>query len=144
MRKYLLLLTEDRGEQTIYRYDLGCFVLNDRRMGDDPGLPMRQAMQEIHPREKGKRPAGVFSVKEPKGLVKRGSRPEDGEIPIRSGKEARPVCIMNEAHSSLQGHANIRQEAKEMPTLVERGFNVGGSGVSRQDVGSWTDDHSKL
>lgn len=137
MRKYLLLLTNDRGEQTSYRPDLGHFVLMDQRRSDDFGLPARkenyEKNYEIRPTEKGKRPVGESNGKEPEGLVKLGSRPGDGEILIRFGKESRPICLMNKARYTLQGNVDSNMKKGEPPAMVERGSHVGGSDGPRRD-----------
>lgn len=80
MRKYLVLLTDDRGEQTKYRPDLGRFILWERR--EKAGLMQleRQSKQEHMAREARTQASKGPRLEVSKGLVERGSRPDEEEV----------------------------------------------------------------
>lgn len=128
MRKYMVLLTEDRGNQSKYLPELGRFILPDRSADGDIGLPSRWAIHEINPVEKGKRPAVLPILKEPEGLVECSLNPGDAAGSDQTEEEAGPALNKKVSRSSMLGDANMRLEMEGRPTLVERTSHVGRSG----------------
>lgn len=81
MRRYLVILTEDKGVQPTYKLELGHFVLPDRSVDRESDIPLRRSTHEINPMEKGKRPDGMPSLKAAKKLVESSSHLVDAERP---------------------------------------------------------------
>lgn len=135
MRKYLVLLTDDKGKQTTYRADLGRFVLCDLGGGGEVEHQVRLDKQVASSREVRTNATESPSSTNSEGLVERSSRPVDDGRRGRHGKAARPDCTVCDPLQSMQRVDNGRAMAVMRPVMVECNSHTGIIEGSRREEG---------
>lgn len=158
MRKYAVLITDDRGEQTRYRPDLGRFELVCRRSDGDSCQPVQTTIRVSSSNELRSRVSEGPNVKEKEGPVERSSCPEveDGlNVKLKEGpveRSSRPevegepgsleveirssACTSVESALSMHHRVYSGKEVEKRPAMVERGSHAGRPDGSRRDRGN--------